>query len=192
MPPAIPVRAIVLLLAAGAVLGGCASEPQRAPAEVLDEQTGATLAVVAEPLVFARSRLDVAANARDYLTAVAVEANRSGQYAQYLLVHRWSTVDRRMAALPAESAGKLIIEADGRVLEFKPLQPMPAALVRRDRVHRPADADVVSWAYDVDLATLAYLADSQQIRARLPDEPLDAPFALWADGRAALDAFAVR
>jgi hypothetical protein len=124
--------------------------------------------VVAEPLVFARSRLDVAANARDYLTAVAVESNRSGQYAQYLLVHRWSTVDRRMAALPAESAGKLIIEADGRVLEFKPLQPMPAALVRRDRVHRPADADVVSWAYDVDLATLAYLADSQQIRAACP------------------------
>jgi hypothetical protein len=192
VPPAIPVRAIVLLLAAGVALAGCASEPSRAPAEVLDEQTGATLAVVAEPLVFARSRLDVAANARDYLTAVAVEANRSGKYAQYLLVHRWSTVDRRMAGLPPASAGRLIIEADGRMLEFKPVQPMPAALVRRDRVHLPADADVVSWAYDVDLATLAYLADSQQIRARLPDEPLDSPFALWADGRAALDAFAAR
>jgi hypothetical protein len=192
VPPAIHVRAIVLLLAAGVALAGCASEPSRAPAEVLDEQTGATLAVVAEPLVFARSRLDVAANARDYLTAVAVEANRSGKYAQYLLVHRWSTVDRRMAGLPPASAGRLIIEADGRMLEFKPVQPMPAALVRRDRVHLPADADVVSWAYDVDLATLAYLADSQQIRARLPDEPLDSPFALWADGRAALDAFAAR
>jgi hypothetical protein len=192
VPPAIPVRAIVLLLAAGVALAGCASEPSRAPAEVLDEQTGATLAVVAEPLVFARSRLDVAANARDYLTAVAVEANRSGKYAQYLLVHRWSTVDRRMAGLPPVSAGRLIIEADGRMLEFKPVQPMPAALVRRDRVHLPADADVVSWAYEVDLATLAYLADSQQIRARLPDEPFDSPFALWADGRAALDAFAAR
>ena len=121
-----------------------------------------------------------------------MEANRSGKYTQYLLVHRWSTVDRRMAELPAASAGRLIIEADGRMLELKPLQPMPAALVRRDRVHLPADADVVSWAYYVDLATLAYLAGSQQIRARLPDEPLDSPFALWADGRAALRVFATR
>ncbi len=192
MPSAIRHRAVALLFAAGAALAGCASEPQRAPAELLDEQTGATLVVVAEPLVFARARLDVAANARDYLTLVAVEANRSGKYTQYLLVHRWSTVDRRMAELPAASAGRLIIEADGRMLELKPLQPMPAALVRRDRVHLPADADVVSWAYYVDLATLAYLAGSQQIRARLPDEPLDSPFALWADGRAALRVFATR
>jgi type IV pilus biogenesis protein CpaD/CtpE len=192
MPSAIRRRAVALLFAAGAALAGCANEPQRAPAELLDEQTGATLVVVTEPLVLARARLDVAANARDYLTVVAVEANRSGNYTQYLLVHRWSTVDRRMAELPAESAGRLIIEADGRTLELKPLQPMPAALVRRDRVHLPADADVVSWAYDVDLATLAYIAGSQQIRARLPDEPLDSPFTLWADGSAALRAFATR
>lgn len=192
MPSRNLLRRIGPLFAAAALLAGCAGAPTRDPTELLDEQTGATLVVVAEPLVFARPRLDVAANARDYLTVVAVEANRSGKYAQYLLVHRWSTVDRRMAGLPPASAGRLIIEADGRMLEFKPVQPMPAALVRRDRVHLPADADVVSRAYEVDLATLAYLADSQQIRARLPDEPFDSPFALWADGRAALDAFAAR
>ena len=180
------------LLALGGLLAGCASGPQRAPTELLDEQTGATLVVVAEPLVFARARLDVAANARDYLTVVAVEANRSGKYAQYLLVHRWSTVDRRMAALPGAGAGRLIVDADGRTLELKPLEPMPAALVRRDRVHVPQDADVVSWAYDVDIATLAWLAGSHEISARLPDESLASPFTLWGDGRAALQAFAKR
>lgn len=192
MPPAFHLGFAALLAAFGGLLAGCASEPQRAPTELLDEQTGATLVVVAEPLVFARARLDVAANARDYLTIVAVEANRSGKYAQYLLVHRWSTVDRRMAALPGEGAGRLLLDADGRTLELKPLQPMPAALVRRDRVHVPPDADVVSWAYDVDVATLAWLAGSHEIRARLPDETLASPFALWGDGRAALQAFVKR
>ena len=91
-----------------ALLAACSSAPVRAPTELLDEQTGATLVVVAEPLVFARARADVAANARDYVTVVAVEANRSGKYAQYLLVHRWSTVDRRMAcssSRPAAAGG---------------------------------------------------------------------------------------
>jgi hypothetical protein len=188
VPARIPLA--VFLAALFATVPGCASAPPRAPTELLDEQTGATLVVVAEPLVLARARVDVAANARDYLTLVAVEANRAGKYSQYLLVHRWSTVDRRMAALPGATAGRLIIEADGRVLEFKPLQPMPAALVRRDHVFMPEDADAVSWAYDVDMATLAYLAASHEFSVRLPDDTLDSPFTLWRDGRAALRAFA--
>jgi len=180
------------MLAALALQAACASAPVREPTELLDEQTGATLVVVAEPLVFARARVDVAANARDYATLVAVEANRSGKYSQYLLLHRWSTVDRRMAALPPPGAGRLLIQADGRVLEFKPLVPTPAALARRDHVFLPDDADVVSWAYDCDQATLAYLAASHDIELRLPEESLDAPFALWGDGRAALRALAAR
>jgi hypothetical protein len=56
----------------------------------------------------------------------------------------------------------------------------------------PDDADVVSWAYDVDAATLAYLAASHELSARFPDETLDSPFVLWGDGRAALRAFATR
>jgi hypothetical protein len=186
------IASVLSVAAACAQLAACSSAPQRAPSELLDEQTGATLVVVAEPLVFARPRADVAANARDYVTVVAVEANRSGKYAQYLLVHRWSTVDRRMAPLPPPAAGRLLLQADGRVLEFKPLQPMPAALARRDQVFMPADADVVSWAYATDLATLGYLAASHEIGVRFPDEPLDSPFALWSDGRAALGKFAAR
>ena len=180
------------VVAVFAVLTACAAAPVRAPTELLDEQTGATLVVVAEPLVFARARVDVAANARDYATVVAIEANRSGKYTQYLLLHRWSTVDRRMAGLPPPEAGRLVIKADGRLLELQPLQPMPAALTRRDRVFLPDDADVVSWAYACDLTTLAYLAASHDIELRLPDEALDSPFALWSDGRPALRAFAAR
>ena len=82
-------------------------DPAAAPAdvesnstEIFDEETGSTLLVVSKPLVFARDRSDVAAHARDYATLVAVEDDRSGQYTQYLLLYRWSTVDRRMSPPP--------------------------------------------------------------------------------------------
>src|SRR5580704_1191423 len=73
--------------------------------EILDEQSGNTLLVVTTPLVFARERTDVAAHARDYATLVAAEIDQSGKYSEYLLLYRWSTVDRRMSPPPDPQAG---------------------------------------------------------------------------------------
>ena len=96
--------ALILALLA---LPACSSSlrPPAASREILDEQSGTTLTVVAAPLVFARERTDVAAHARDYATLVAVEIDNSGKYRTYLLLYRWSTVDRRMSAPPDPSAG---------------------------------------------------------------------------------------
>ena len=98
----------VALLLALTALASCTTQPPHRPTskaksnstEIFDEQSGSTLSVVAKPLVFARARSDVAAFARDYATLVAVEDDRSGTYTQYLLLYRWSTVDRRMSPLP--------------------------------------------------------------------------------------------
>jgi len=46
----------------------------------LDDSSGSTLFVVQQPLLFARSRSDLAANARDYVTLVALQEDRSGKY----------------------------------------------------------------------------------------------------------------
>src|SRR5579864_5666129 len=92
-----------LLMALAALLSCTTQGPHRPPStsasasasastEIFDEQTGSTLLVVSKPLVFARDRSDVAAFARDYATVVAVEDDRSGEYTQYLLLYRWSTV----------------------------------------------------------------------------------------------------
>src|ERR1700721_2863548 len=116
------IRAALIL--ALLTLPACSSSlrPPPAPREILDEQSGSTLSVVASPLVFARERTDVAAHARDYATLVAVEVDNSGKYSEYLLLYRWSTVDRRMSPPPDQSAGELKIFADGRAIDLQPLE----------------------------------------------------------------------
>ena len=166
-------------------LAACTSVP--APSgEYLDEQSGSTIAVATEPMVFARERSDVAASARDYATLVAVESNNAGKFAEYLLLYRWSTVDRRMSPLPPQDAGELSIEAEGRVIDLKPIDPFPFELSGRPALHVPATADFVAHAYLVDLPLLRFMAASRVLSVRLPQEPLASPYALWRDGRAAL------
>src|SRR5271165_4164023 len=112
----------VTLIVALTMLPACSSAPRAASQEIFDEQTGNTLLVVAKPLVFARTRTDVAAYARDYATLVAVEVDQSGKYSDFLLLYRWSTVDRRMSSPPDPSAGELRILAEGRAIDLLPLE----------------------------------------------------------------------
>ena len=185
----ISVASIVALM----VLCACSSRPP-APAshEFLDEQTGTTLSVVANPLVFARERIDVAAHTRDYATLVAVEVDNSGKYRKYLLLYRWSTVDPRMSPAPGPQAGELKILADGRVIDMMPLEQMPVSLSQRRELHLPPHGAVVAHAYPVDTATLHFIASSRELTVLMPQEPLDSPFQMREDGRQALEQFAQR
>ena len=177
-------------LAAGSSL---AARPAARPShEILDEQTGNTLLLVAKPLVFARERTDVAAHERDYATLVAVEVDVSGQYRDYLLLYRWSTVDRRMSPPPDPQAGELKILADGRAIDLMPLAELPVGLTRRRELHLPEHGDVVTRAYAIDVPTLSFIATSREVIVRMPQEPLDTPFGLWEDGRKALAKFLER
>jgi hypothetical protein len=182
--------ALLLVLTA---LTSCTTRPSRASsAEIFDEQTGSTLLVVSKPLVFARDRSDVAAHSRDYATLVAVENDRSGEYVQYLLLYRWSTVDRRMSPPPGADEGELKILADGRTIDLKPLERPPTSLAQRRALHVPEHGDIVYRSYRVDSATLHFIAASREISVRMPQEQLDTPFTLWEDGRGALAQFLER
>lgn len=185
---------LLLLLTA---LASCTTRPLEAStdkpsAEIFDEQTGSTLLAVSKPIVFARERSDVAAHARDYATLVAVENDRSGEYTQYLLLYRWSTVDRRMSPPPGADEGELKILADGRTIDLKPLERPPTSLAQRRALHVPEHSDIVYQSYRVDSATLHFIAASREISVRMPQEQLDTPFTLWEDGRAALAQFLER
>ncbi len=183
-------RISVALIVALTALPACSSRPAApAPHEFLDEQTGATLSVVATPLIFARERIDVTAHTRDYATLVAVEVDNSGIYNEYLLLYRWSTLDPRMSPAPSPSAGELKILADGRVIDLKPLEQMPVSLSRRRELHVPQHGDVVAHAYPVDTATLRFIATSRTLSVLMPQEPLDIPFKMWEDGRKPLEQF---
>jgi hypothetical protein len=170
----------------------CANPSPRASQEIFDEQSGNTLLVVPKPLVFARDRRDVAAHARDYATLVAVEIDQSGKYSEFLLLYRWSTVDRRMSPPPDPQAGELKILADGRVIDLMPLEQVPVGLSRRRELHLPEHGDVVSHAYSIDVPTLRYIAASRELAVRMPQEALDTPFTVWEDGRSALGQFLER
>jgi hypothetical protein len=180
---------VALMAAALMVLTACIGQRPTATREVLDEQTGNTLIVAAKPLVFARERSDVAAHARDYVTLMAVAVNESGRYTEYLLLHRWSTVDRRMLPPPDPSAGELRILAEGRKIDLVPLEQVPMSLSSRPELHGPKHGDAITRAYKVDLQTLHFIAASRALAVRMPQEPLDMPFGLWGDGRASLTQF---
>lgn len=180
---------LTLTAAALLVLTACIGQRPAATREVLDEQTGKTLFIAAKPLMFARERTDVAAHARDYVTLIAVAVNESGRYSEYLLMYRWSTVDRRMLPPPEPSAGELRILADERGIDLHPLEKVPSDLAPRAEFPAPNHGDSITRAYKVDLPTLRFIAASRQLSVRLPLEPLDTPFGLWRDGRPDLQRF---
>jgi hypothetical protein len=183
-------RNALATLATLATLTGCAVQPALEPRQFPDENTGASLFVVARPLTFSRSRADVAAHGRDYATLVTVAVDNAGNYSEYLLLYRWSTVDERMSPAPDPAAGELRIEADGRVLDLKPIEPPPAALAPRPQLLQPEHTNAVAHAYRTDWGMVRYLAASRTLSLRMPQESLDTPFALWEDGRGALAEFA--
>jgi hypothetical protein len=168
---------------------GCAQLPPAGSRTILDPQSGNTLLLVTQPLVFARERMDVAAYARDYVTLVAVELDAAGHYSDYLLVYRWSTVDKRMSPLPQAGKGELRIEADGRTIVLPALAQLPVGVAGQGVLHYPPHADVITYGYQIDLGTLRFIALSRHILVRLPQESLDLPFSLWRDGRASLAQF---
>ena len=178
-----------LLLLSFAMLSACASRLPAPAHEIFDEQSGLTLEVVSMPFIFARERGDVAAHARDYATLVAAEIDRSGAYSDFLLLYRWSTVDRRMSAAPPTSAGALRIVADGRAIDLQPLPRVPIGLTQGHALYVPPHGDAVPRAYAVDAALLRYIAASHNLTLRMPQEELSTPFTLWQDGREALAKF---
>jgi hypothetical protein len=178
------IRAVLLLVLTA--LASCASRPPAASQEIFDESDASTLLVVAKPMVFARERSDLAAHARDYATVVAVEIDISGDYSDFLLVYRWSTVDRRMLPPPDPAGGAMRIVADGRVFNFKPVDKLPVNFAQRRELHMPKHDDVLPRGYKVDAETLRFIANSEDLSLRMPQEPLDAPFQLFEDGRRAL------
>lgn len=182
-------RSAIAAVAALALLAACATLPAPAPLTYLDERTGITLTVVDAPLVLARERRDLAANARDYLTLVAVARNESGRVTSALLVHRWSTIDTRVTTAGATIADpRLVIVADGRDIRLTPVDPVPQEFEPSDThdLWRPKVSRVDTTAYRIDTATLRYIAQSARVSAFRSVAEDALPFAMWRDGRAAL------
>jgi len=178
------INLLVALLPA-ALLAGCTT-PVPAPRASLDPKTGVSLIVVDQPLVLARERRDIAAQARDYLTLVAAEIDEAGHRRLVLAVHQWSTIDSRTADVHPLVGADLLLVADGRDLRFAPLTgAFVAAYAHNPALQRPEDTEVVTTLYEADAETLAYIATCHSLSASFPNSfPL--PFMVWKDGRSAI------
>ncbi|HPF25753.1 MAG TPA: hypothetical protein P5528_12640 [Steroidobacteraceae bacterium] len=181
----------VATLASLCVLGACTALPPPEPRSHLDERTGVTLTVVDQPLVFARERRDIAANVRDYITLVAVERDQAGKFTLALIAYRWSTIDKRVNDESLDANTKLVIVADGRDIRLEPLaDELPADLQGDPRLLPPAAPEYATTAYQVDAATLTFIATSANLSAFYEDATQPLSFALWNDARDALAHFA--
>lgn len=170
------------------VIASC-TVPAPRPPEYLDPNTAALVTTVTSPIVFARSHLDVAANARQYATVAAVSVNRSGRYEYVLLVYLWSTLDPRLG-IDRHAGQNVILLADDRAVR----------LVRDGRsmhevgistpLHAPEHIRGQPRIYRTDLETLQFVARARRVRLLLEGDEDPRPFDIWADGRRDLAQFA--
>ena len=170
-----------VLTLALAALAACSGPPRR-PAEYLDQDTAASVASAAAPIVFARAHQDVAVNSRQYATLVGASVNRTGRYEYVLLVYLWSTVDPRLGA-GAHPGDTLILLADDRAIRLQ----RDGHSLRDVGIAKPLDRPMHSRGpprvYRIDQATLKFVAGARRLRLQLEGDSDPRPFEIWEDGR---------
>jgi hypothetical protein len=157
--------------------------------QYLDETTAATVTVASRPIVFARERADLAVNARDYLTLIAVDINRAGHHAIYWFGYLWSTIDHRQAEAYSLKADQILLVADDREVELKRSSVDPHDVgLDRPPIERPARA-ALTILVETDAETLRFIGAVTSLRAVVQTSGSQEPFELWSDGRSSLTAF---
>jgi hypothetical protein len=187
--PATALTARVLWLTLLVALATRVWGADQAPREYLDEETGATITVVDQPLVFAFPRTDLAAHARDYATLAAAAVNRSGKLEYVFVCYFWSTVDLRLRDESPPAHQQLVLQADDRRI--------PMALSGRSAheagigipVHAPAGTHTAPTVYAADLATLRFIGQARHLTLLADNGARTSSYDVWEDGRPALRAF---
>jgi len=169
-----------------AAMAACSSLPT-GPRDLLDESTGITVTVVAQPIVLEPDFSDAAPH--DFLTLVAIQQDDDGKYAAFLLLYRWTAFYGEAPPAPAADAGELVMNVDGRSLDLHPLAHLPKGLPQPKDLFVPDTRESAMRAYATDLETVRLISASQQFSVRLPQEAPNGSFKLWQDGRPALGQF---
>ncbi len=171
------------------LVGSLPAQAQR-PRSVLDQQTGATLSLAAEPWLFARDQPHLAAHARDYVGLYAVDINTAGTHRTFLAVFFWSTIDRRKGF--AGEAPRVELMVDDRRVILTPGNESARDLGISAWPLTPPGKGAVFQVYAVDATLLRQLAESRFTSVRLLDDidGDDEPLLTWKEGRRALAEFA--
>jgi hypothetical protein len=181
-------RAVKMLFVPALVLTGCAADPAARVDEYLDPATAVTVRAVAQPIVYAHEAPELAANARDYLSAGVVEIINMDKRERYLALVSWSTIDRnRPAAGPAPVPGHVELLLGGASRELTPLTHEARSLGISEAPFRPGTGYVGESWYRLSVAELRALAQSPPTSlALLDDAQLRVEYALWREATADL------
>jgi hypothetical protein len=159
------------------------------PRTVLDQETGSTLVIAADPWLFARDQPLRAAHARDYVGVYPVEINTAGKRKHFLVVFYWSTVERR-----GEFAGatpRIDLAVDDRRVVLSPGTETPRDLGISKWPFTPPGKGSSFRVYAIDEVLIRQLATAQLVELRLPDDVDRDTEAVptWKDGRKSIADF---
>jgi hypothetical protein len=171
------------------VAAGAAAAGDNPPIEYLDEDTGATITAVEQPLVFEYPRRDLAANAHDYATLAAASVNRGGKVEYVLIAYFWSTVDPRLRHEAPPDPEPLVIQADDRRISLKLRGHSAHEAGIGLAVHAPPVGNALPNVYGTDLAVVRFLAAARHLALIAESNGTTLTYELWDDRRAALGAF---
>jgi hypothetical protein len=160
------------------MLSGCVT-PTVTPRHYLDEETAATITLVAEPWIFTGGQVTFSSKDRDYLNLFAVDINRMGTHRQYLaaLVSTPPLLsDPSQLILELQGGGQTIslrpTMDDMRKLGFsKPLAPAYSPTARW-------------WYFPVTKDILGTVMRSKDLGAVLSAGDKRMVYSIWRDGSA--------
>jgi hypothetical protein len=160
--------------------------------EYVDQATAVSITVPLDSLVFARTRTDLAVNARDYITLAPLEINRTGHRSYFWSGYVWSTIDRRGRQPVLAPDARLVLVADGRPI---PLQADGKTL-REQGVGQPPTPVPVRTATAVIFQArpeeIAYVARAEELRIETIQGDVSEPFLPWKQPREGLREFVAR
>lgn len=168
-------RYVTSLLLLGASVVAAASGAN-APSEYLDEETGATVFFVGQPLVFARERVtlngrvalrespsgpaDMTHVPRDYVTLAAAAVDRGGKYTYVLVGYFWFVVAPQPGENVCFEREHLVLQFGDRRIELAPFDGSARDAGISQPIHRPSIGDAKPAVYPIDFATLGQIAES--------------------------------
>lgn len=157
--------------------------------EYVDEITAASITASTDTLLFARERTDLAVNARDYITLIPVEINRTGTRTCFWSGYLWSTIDRRGRQSWLAEGDELVLLADGRPIRLrssgKTLEDQGAAQPISPSPARTA----IPVLFPATPEEIAYVAHAAEVRVALLHSGTSESFVLWKGRPGALRAF---
>jgi len=183
----------LIALAVLSLLCACSTTKPLTPRAYLDEQTAATITVVADPVIFvadSSQMLGTAAGSsvfddtyknQDYLNLYGLDVNRMGTHRQYVAAMKWLVPRQSEDALPVLTLriGTDTIELHATSEDAKQLGIAQAIAPSYSKTSK-------WWYFPTDAATLSRIAGAGNLSATLTLQERLINYTIFSDGRAQL------